>query len=227
MKLILTCEHGGNEIPPPYLPLFRSAGDVLESHRGYDPGALQLFTELMDLAVFAKHNTISRLLVELNRSLHHPQLFSEFTKDLSSEEKKEILDNLYLPYRNEVEEQIGKSIASGENLLHLSIHSFTPRLHGKERNADVGLLYDPSRKWEKEICRDFKTLLLKDDPALKVRFNYPYLGTADGFTTYLRKKFPKHYAGIEIEVNQKHVKKGLLDNDLKKQFYKAVSELLE
>lgn len=35
--------------------------------------------------------------------------------------------------------------------------------------------------------------------------NYPYRGRADGFTTQLRKRFPiKAYAGVELEVNQKH-----------------------
>jgi predicted N-formylglutamate amidohydrolase len=227
LKFILTCEHGGNEIPPKYLPLFRPAGELLDSHRGYDPGALQLYNELRELAVYSKHQTISRLLVELNRSLHHPQLFSEFTKKLPSEEKKEILEKFYLPYRIEVEEQIGKLIASGEDVVHLSIHSFTPRLHETERNADVGLLYDPSRKWEKELCREIKKLLLKEEPLLTVRFNYPYLGTADGLTTYLRKKFPKHYAGIEIEVNQRHCQKGHFNEGLKMHFQKVVFELLK
>ncbi|MEG9326822.1 N-formylglutamate amidohydrolase [Salinimicrobium catena] len=227
MKLILTCEHAGNEVPAKYLPLFRSAGEVLGSHRGYDPGALQLFNALKELAVFANYSTISRLLVELNRSLHHPQLFSEFIKELPSEEKKEILENYYFPYRNEVEENIRGLTLSGENVLHLSIHSFTPWLHGKERNADVGLLYDPARKFEKEISRDLKAFLVKKDPELRVRFNYPYLGNADGFTTYLRKKFPKHYTGIEIEVNQKYSQKGFFDERMKKIFHKTVTELLD
>jgi hypothetical protein len=40
---------------------------------------------------------------------------------------------------------------------------------------------------------------------LRVRRNYPYLGKADGFTTYLRRHFPvDRYAGVEFEVNPKH-----------------------
>jgi hypothetical protein len=42
-----------------------------------------------------------------------------------------------------------------------------------------------------------------------VKMNQPYKGTDDGFTTYLRKKFdPEHYAGIELEVNQKYFFEG-------------------
>ncbi|MEQ8534983.1 MAG: hypothetical protein RIB86_24225, partial [Imperialibacter sp.] len=37
-----------------------------------------------------------------------------------------------------------------------------------------------------------------------VKFNEPYLGKSDGFTTFLRKEFDdSSYAGIELEVNQK------------------------
>ena len=38
------------------------------------------------------------------------------------------------------------------------------------------------------------------DPEINVRFNYPYRGAADGFTTYLRKCFPKNYVGFELEI---------------------------
>lgn len=41
---------------------------------------------------------------------------------------------------------------------------------------------------------------------LKLPHQFAYLGTADGFTTFLRKKFTKNYAGLEIELNQKHFK---------------------
>ena len=40
---------------------------------------------------------------------------------------------------------------------------------------------------------------------MRVRFNYPYAGRADGLTTALRRRFPDAaYAGIELEINQRH-----------------------
>ncbi len=33
--------------------------------------------------------------------------------------------------------------------------------------------------------------------------NQPYKGSSDGFPTALRRKFPKHYIGVELEVNQR------------------------
>ena len=90
-------------------------------------------------------------------------------------------------------------------MLHLSVHSFTPAIDGRVRNADVGLLYDPARTAERRVCQQLQRALQSAHPELRVRRNYPYRGTADGFTTYLRRLFPdKQYAGIEIEINQRY-----------------------
>lgn len=222
MKLVLTCEHAGNKIPAQYQQLFSPHRDLLDSHRGYDPGAFDLFRDLSSIADFKKFQLESRLLVELNRSLHHPQLFSEISKKLSSEEKEHILQKYYFPYRNKVTEQIQHYIEDGEQVFHLSVHSFTPVLEGAVRNADIGLLYDPGRPGEKALCRLLKQNLQDLQPDLHIRFNYPYLGTADGFTTFLRQKFQKNYLGVELEVNQKFVQSGKFNFSLKKVLFSAV-----
>ncbi len=227
MRLILTCEHAFNKIPEEYRDLFPKTRGILGSHRGYDPGARDLFEHLIALGDFNYTYKISRLLVEVNRSIDHPHLFSEFTKGISSTEKNKIITRWYIPYRNEVEDQIRKLIGSGEKVVHLSVHSFTPVLKGEIRNADIGLLYDPSRKEEKVICKDLKSKLREEDSTLKIRFNYPYLGKADGFTTYLRKKFPENYSGIELEVNQKFVKNNKMDIKLKEAIFKALQKTLK
>jgi predicted N-formylglutamate amidohydrolase len=227
LKLILTCEHGGNRIPKQYLEIFEGAEAVLHSHRGFDPGALDLFSALRDRAYFSQYQSVSRLLVEANRSLHHPQLFSEFSQQLSKKNKREVLEKYYFPYRNSVEAVIAHLIKEGKEVLHLSIHTFTPKLHEQVRKADIGLLYDPKRTLEKNISIKLKKELYRHDSTHRLRFNYPYQGTADGFTTYLRKKFTHHYAGIEIEVNQKHVLGGTFPSILKENIYKAVSAILD
>src|SRR5436305_1415922 len=43
--LLITCEHGGNRIPPRYRAAFAGAARALASHQGYDPGALALARE--------------------------------------------------------------------------------------------------------------------------------------------------------------------------------------
>lgn len=223
MRLILTCEHGGNHIPKGYDPYFRNARSALNSHRGYDLGALDLFKVLVPLSDYWTSSETSRLLVELNRSLHHPQLFSEYTKGLSIHQKKELLEEHYYPYRNVVESRIAETLEKGEEVLHISIHSFTPELKGEVRKTDIGLLFDPSRSGEKEFCKRFRKKMKGIQPELVVRFNYPYLGIADGFPTYLRKIFPKGYNGIELEVNQKFVNgRNCIQNGVKDAIFMAL-----
>jgi len=205
LKLVFTCEHGGNTIPEKYQGLFVNANDALNSHRGIDYGSLDLFEFCKSLSDFSISNTVSRLLIELNRSKHHSKLFSEFTASLTTEIKSKVIREFYDPYRDKVQEEILKQIRKGEEVVHISFHSFTPILNGEIRNTDIGILYDPSRNSEKLVSKQLKQNLIAELPDFRIRYNYPYLGTADGFTTYLRKKFPEKYTGIELEINQKFI----------------------
>lgn len=225
MKIILSCEHGGNEIPRPYQYLFNEAGEVLKTHRGYDLGALDLFEHVKGLSDFSQACTISRLLIETNRSLHHSQLFSKYTRQLHLTEKKNIIEKFYLPYRTKIERPILQYISAGDEVIHISVHSFTPVLNDKVRTADIGILYDPSRTEEKDFANDLRKKILEQQPEIRVRSNYPYLGTADGFTSWLRKKFPQNYAGIELEINQKFSTANKMDEKIKRVLYKSISEL--
>jgi len=201
-SIILTCEHAGNQVPEAYSYLFDKHLEVLQTHRGYDPGAweiAQFMATQLNVPLFACHTT--RLLVEANRSFNSAELFSAFSKELSMEEKQQILDKYYFPYRNRVEQAIADA---PKPVLHISVHTFTPVWEGKEREVDIGLLFDPARKKDTDICIRWKSTLEELLPACTVRFNEPYSGTSDGFTTYLRHQYPKlDYVGIEIEINQK------------------------
>jgi len=225
MKLVLTCEHAFPEIPEEYKDLFLKDLEVLKTHEAYDPGAFDLFQELESLSDYSKYQEIGRLLVETNRSTHHPKLFSRFSGILASKIKQDILDIYYFPYRDSIEKRIRNYIEQGENVLHISVHSFTPVLNSIERNCDVGLLYHPQRSSEKLVCSKWKKMLLAYDPNISVRYNYPYLGKADGFTTYLRGKFPEGYTGIELEINQKWVLADQMDAQMKKIIFKSLQKL--
>ena len=205
MKFVFTSEHGGNIIPEKYQSSFVNANAALNSHRGIDYGSQDLFLFCKSLSDFSKSNTVSRLLIELNRSKHHPKLFSEFSDSFKIEDKAVLISEFYDPYRDNVEAEILRLIKKGEEVIHISFHSFTPVLNGDIRKTDIGILYDPSRKAEKSFSGQLKQNLKAELPDFRIRYNYPYLGTADGFTTYLRNKFPENYAGIELEINQKFV----------------------
>lgn len=200
-RWLFTCEHGGRAVPARFAPLFRDAGKVLQSHRGWDPGALEVFERLAPaLGDAAFPAATTRLLVDLNRSLHHPRVFSEFTRGLPRASREEIVAQWWRPWRENVAGTIADWREAGAPVRHFSVHSFTPVLDDQVRNADIGLLHDPSRALELDFCRRWQALLAAR--GWRVRRNYPYRGTADGHTTALRRRFPRGYAGIELELNQ-------------------------
>ena len=81
-----TIGHGkGNRIPPPYRRWFAGEEGLLASHRGYDPGALAMARTLVaTTGAMLVAATVSRLLVELNRSAHNPRVFSAIVRRASS-----------------------------------------------------------------------------------------------------------------------------------------------
>jgi len=206
VKLIFSVEHAKNTIPKDFSYLFRGNDEILKSHRGYDIGVLSLakkISKYFNTQLF--YGKYSRLLIDLNRSENHKKIFSEFTDALDRKSKNEIIEKFYVPYRNSVEKKIDYFIKRKYFVIHISFHSFTPVLNGKTRNFDIGLLFDPAREYEYKICSGFKKKFLSINNIVKIYFNKPYRGTTDGFTSYLRKKFKSDfYAGIELEINQKH-----------------------
>ncbi|MDZ7692534.1 MAG: N-formylglutamate amidohydrolase [Balneolaceae bacterium] len=208
-EIVITCEHAGNNVPELYEHFFNNNTAVLKSHRGYDIGALELTrTCAKKLKVTPFVHSVTRLLIDLNRSLNSSELFSEFIDSLNEKEREEIVQNYYYPHRNNVEKYIADRIEEGTEILHLSVHTFTPKLNGTVRDVDVGLLFDPDRKNEQSFCQIWKSHL-EEASDLRVRYNYPYPGVMDGFSTYLRTKFSDpYYAGLEVEVNQKFPKNG-------------------
>lgn len=204
--IIITCEHAGNSFPERFRPLFHDRKELLESHRGHDPGALDLAKRLargLKATIFFSKTT--RLLIDTNRSPDNPKRFSELTGRLSTHEKATIQELYYQPYRARVESELSGIIRKGGRTLQISVHTFSPVLQGKVRRADIGFLYDPSRKAEASLCVLWQDKIRKLDKNLLTRRNYPYRGTSDGFTSYLRENFPEgSYLGIELEVNQKY-----------------------
>ena len=209
-RLFITCEHAGNVVPGKYRPLFAEHGHLLPTHRGWDPGALLLAREMAARFSAPLHfEETTRLLVDLNRSVGTPDLHSEATRHLSLAERREILDAYYHPHRRRVDAAVAALVATGDRVVHIASHSFTPELHGHVRTADIGLLYDPGRPGEVALASAWLAALKATDPPLRLRRNYPYLGKSDGVAQALRRKHaPDAYIGIELEVNQRYAEAG-------------------
>jgi predicted N-formylglutamate amidohydrolase len=208
--IIITCEHGGNQVPPDYAPLFVGREALLATHRGWDLGALELATQMAD-AIGAPlfSSTTTRLLIDLNRSIGHRHLHSEATGDLPLATRRAIAALHYWPHRDAVESEVARRIAAGQRVVHVASHSFTPELHGVVRQADVGFLYDPRRAGEGPWTSRWLDALKRLRPDLRLRRNYPYQGKGDGLTALLRKRHAAAvYIGMELEVNQRFFEAG-------------------
>jgi len=133
---------------------------------------------------------------------------SPWTRALPRAERDGLVGRYWVPFRAEVRQHIDRKLATGARVAHLSVHSFTPRLGARARNADIGLLYDPARLRERSLADAIAKELRVRAPELRIRRNYPYRGIADGHTTALRRSLPaSRYVGLELELSQ-----GLLRN---------------
>ncbi len=202
--LLITCEHGGCDVPAKYEHLFHGQSSVLESHRGHDIGALGVALRLAsNLAAPVVFSTVTRLLVDLNRSVDQPDLFSEFTRGLPREERERIVATFYTPHRRNVEQLASCAITSGYRVLHLGVHSCADVLNGNRRDLDIALLFDEARALEQAFCEQYRAQLQQRQHDLRHPFNQPYRGADDGLTTTLRSRFrAEDYLGIEIELRQ-------------------------
>ncbi len=226
--LLISCEHAVNTVPSAYRGLFHGHESILQTHRAVDIGAFDIACHLSQrFPCDFMHASVSRLLIDCNRSLSHAHCFSEFTKKRPESEKQHLIDGYYRPFREPTENLIKSHIQQGLKVLHLSIHSFTPELHGKTRNADIGLLYDHTRLGEQAVARIWRGLLRQQAPAYSVRMNYPYHGKTDGFASALRKQYSENdYLGFEVECNQALVSNKNTQEEMAFALSSSLSELL-
>lgn len=203
--VLITCEHASKDLPSEHIHLYDP--DTLDSHAGWDPGALDLAQHLarsLDAPLFA--GRWSRLLIDLNRSAHHRGRIPGKNK-LSPEQCAALHHGVWLPYRQQVAEAAQQAVRGTGHCLHLSVHSFTPIWQGQMRRTDIGLLYDPARSVERHLAKQLQAAL-SAGTGLRVHRNQPYRGMADGHTTGLRRHFDEHvYAGLELEISQSLVQR--------------------
>jgi predicted N-formylglutamate amidohydrolase len=216
-------------VPARYAPLFRGHGALLRSHRGWDPGALEIARALArSLEAPLVAATTTRLLVDLNRSPHNRAIFSELTRGLSAADRATLIDQIHAPHWDRVRRALD---GAEKPVLHVAVHSFTPRLEGQVRDFEIGLLYDPARAVERGWAKRWRASLREHAPRLRVRLNAPYRGNADGLTTSLRRergaRHEASYAGIELEMNQAALRTAAQRRGLSKLLARSLKELFD
>lgn len=206
--LVISAEHASRALPAG-VELGLPAAE-LEGHRAWDPGTAELAVALGGALGQRPHlGRWSRLVVDLNRRDVDPDVVPGVSFGLgvpgnlrlSTKQRASRLERWHRPWRAAVEAEVDAAVAVHGACLHLSLHSFTPALAPASRDFDVGLLFDPGRPAECGWIAALEAELV--GRGLGVRRNAPYSGTAEGFCTFLRERWPdRRYAGLEVELNQ-------------------------
>lgn len=141
--------------------------------------------------------------IDVSRPLDNRKLFGRFAKSLNTEDRNRLLESVYQNYHQTVQHAIERILQQFTFVVHLSVRSFAPIKKGRRIRTDVGLLYDPSRSYESDLCMDWIDEVYFNFGNLRVRRNYPARGTRNGLLGSMREQFsPEHYLGIEIWVNR-------------------------
>lgn len=199
-QCLLVCEHASCFIPEEYAGLGLDP-QALASHIAWDPGAIEVATEmsaLLDAPLVAQG--VSRLLYDCNRPPHEPSSVPAVSEvyripgneELSDQQKRERAERFYLPFRAALAAEID---ARPQPPVIVTVHSFTPVYHGTRREVEIGILHDADTRLADAMLAE-----AGEDCGFVVRRNEPY-GPQDGVTHTLREHaLPRGLANVMIEI---------------------------
>jgi predicted N-formylglutamate amidohydrolase len=226
--VLLMCEHASNRLP--FAKGIRAAHrELLRSHWGWDIGAWALARDLAGrLAASAVGGRWSRLLIDLNRRVDDPTLIRRtagstvlpWNAGIGAEAIERRVLTYHTPYHAEIDRLILRRLVRGVRPILLAVHSFTPRLTGRSRRFEMGILYEHHRGLAHRLGRGLR------DAGLTVRYNQPYSGMAGMMYAVDRHGSHHRLPCLEIEVNQILLESGDATRRLGGSIARAVHALL-
>lgn len=185
-ELLLLADHAGNRIPSELGELGLPPAE-LARHIGYDIGIAPLarrLAALLDAPLLLDH--CSRLVIDPNRRPGEPTSIPERSdgtvvpgnRGLAAAERRRRARAYLLPWHRAIARRIGACRRAGIVPVILALHSFTPRLEGRQRPWQVGVLW---RDDDRLAAPMLAALRARGD--LVVGDNEPYSGAlAFGYT---------------------------------------------
>ncbi|MEO1527396.1 MAG: N-formylglutamate amidohydrolase [Planctomycetota bacterium] len=199
VTILITCETSGDAVLP-WMESACAVGDAAAIDVCGGRAASWMADQLHAPRLCFRYR---RDLIDASLSLGHRRLFGPHATQLSDDDKLRVIESAYRPYRDQVGSAVRRMLEEFSFVLHLSVRSFAAKHHGAFRRTDVGLLYDPSREAELNLCVDWIDELYEMNPNVRVRRNYPRRGTVDSLTRSLRREIPaEHYMGVEVWLNR-------------------------
>lgn len=182
-RWLITCDHATNVVPH-----FINNGDLglpredMARHIAYDIGAYEVskqLGEMLDAPVITSN--FSRLVIDPNRGEDDPTLLMKLydgtiipgNRHANADERERRLQDCYRPYHNAL-----KELAARDNVVIISMHSFTPQLRGRPpRPWEIGVLFPDGEQFSPHLVEH---LMPQTDHPVGV--NEPYTGYLPGDT---------------------------------------------
>ena len=185
--IVILCDHASNYLPPEYGTLGIDRNEF-ERHIAYDIGAADLargLSERLNAPAVLSH--FSRLLIDPNRGEDDPTIVMRLSDGtivpgnhpISEKEIQHRIDHFHAPYHDAVDDVIEQSIATGNNPIIFSIHSFTPLWKNIPRPWHAAMLWDADPRLPKFMIDKLRAL-----PDMIIGDNEPYDGALKNDTMY-------------------------------------------
>lgn len=200
---VFACEHASNRVPEKYRNLGVTQ-DVLNSHAAWDIGALELslrLSERFNSPLIA--STVSRLVYDCNRApdsntaivqrSEHDQVPGNLA--LTDAQRQQRTNEIYTPFSDQLTSLLDNRQASNTATTLVTIHSFTPTMHGVRRAVEIGVLHDnDSRFADNMLAR------VDEHAEYKIERNQPYGPDDDVTHTLTKHALPRQLHNVMLEI---------------------------
>lgn len=210
--VLLLCDHATRFIPRALKSLGLDEAQ-LTRHIAWDIGIAEVTRHLarrLDAPAVMSH--FSRLIVDPNRLLDNPTLIPEISdgtvvpgnRDLDAGQREARIDSFFRPYHDAIAAQIDAMQAAlqsegqggGKVPALVSMHSFTPIMHGLQRPWEIGILWNRDPRLPRPLMDRLRA------EGLTVGDNEPYSGAdGHGYTQHVHGD-RRGLANVLIEVRQ-------------------------
>lgn len=201
-RFVFVCEHASNRIPACYNNLGVSEA-VRLSHAAWDIGALelgQMLSQRFDSPLIA--STVSRLVYDCNRAPESATAIVVRSEDddvpgnieLEDAQRTQRVASVYLPFANQLAAVLDKRSARHIETILVTVHSFTPFMHGQKREVEIGVLHDTDSRFVDEILNTTK------QAEYKFERNQPYGPDDDVTHTLTKHAQPRQLRNVMLEV---------------------------
>ena len=202
--LLLLCDHASSFVPRALERLGLDEA-ALARHIAWDIGIAEvtrLLARRLDAPLVLSH--FSRLIVDPNRQLDNPTLVPEISdgtvvpgnRDLTAAQRDARIETFFRPYHAAVAAQIDAMMVAGKAPALVSMHSFTPVMHGLPRPWEIGILWNRDPRLPVPLMERLRA------EGLTVGDNEPYSGAdGHGYTQHVHGD-RRGLANVLIELRQ-------------------------